>query len=71
MKNLTVISLFLSISFYGLLGNSEPVGLSIIDNIPFINHKIKLKKGYMIYIYSDGFQDQFVGPKGKIYGQKV
>ena len=57
MKNLTVISLFLVFLFYGLLVNSEPVGLSVIDNNPFINNKIKLKKGDMIYIYSDGYQD--------------
>ena len=67
MKNLTVISLFLVFLFYGLLVNSEPVDLSVIDNKPFINHKIKLKKGDMIYIYSDGYQDQFGGPKGKKY----
>ena len=48
-------------------GNSQPVGLSVIDNKPFTNHKIKLKKGDMIYIYSDGYQDQFGGPKGKKY----
>ena len=48
-------------------GNSQPVGLSVIDNKPFTNHKIKLKKGDMIYVYSDGYQDQFGGPKGKKY----
>jgi serine phosphatase RsbU (regulator of sigma subunit) len=48
-------------------GNSQPVGLSVIDNKPFTNHKLKLKKGDMIYIYSDGYQDQFGGPKGKKY----
>tara|TARA_B110000879_G_scaffold17641_1_gene21501 strand:+ start:2819 stop:4399 length:1581 start_codon:yes stop_codon:yes gene_type:complete len=48
-------------------GNSQPVGLSVIDNKPFTNHQIKLKKGDMIYIYSDGYQDQFGGPKGKKY----
>ena len=48
-------------------GDSQPVGLSIIDNKPFTNHQVKLKKGDMIYIYSDGYQDQFGGPKGKKY----
>lgn len=37
----------------------------VIDNKPFTNHNIKLKKGDMIYIYSDSYQDQFGGPKGK------
>ena len=48
-------------------GNSQPVGLSVIDNKHFTNHQIKLKKGDMIYIYSDGYQDQFGGPRGKKY----
>tara|TARA_B110001452_G_scaffold28687_1_gene22544 strand:- start:2799 stop:3023 length:225 start_codon:yes stop_codon:yes gene_type:complete len=36
-------------------GDSQPVRLSVIDNKPFTNHQIKLKKGDMIYIYSDGY----------------
>lgn len=31
----------------------------------FTNHKIQLQKGDSIYIYSDGYADQFGGPKGK------
>ena len=33
----------------------------------FVNHDIKLEKGDMIYIFSDGYADQFGGPKGKKY----
>ena len=29
--------------------------------------EIKVEKGDMLYIYSDGFADQFGGPKGKKY----
>ena len=32
---------------------------------PFTNHNIQLKKGDTIYIFSDGYVDQFGGPRGK------
>lgn len=32
---------------------------------PFTSHKINLEKGDTIYVFSDGFADQFGGPKGK------
>ena len=45
-----------------------PVGSFIHDEpSKFTNHKVQLQKGDMIYINSDGFQDQFGGPKGKKY----
>jgi serine phosphatase RsbU (regulator of sigma subunit) len=31
----------------------------------FTNHEIQLEKGDTIYIFSDGYADQFGGPKGK------
>lgn len=43
-----------------------PIGVNldgIVDN--YTNHTIKLKKGDCIYLYSDGYADQFGGPKGK------
>jgi ligand-binding sensor domain-containing protein/serine phosphatase RsbU (regulator of sigma subunit)/ABC-type amino acid transport substrate-binding protein len=33
--------------------------------LPFTRHELKLKKGDAIYIFSDGYADQFGGPKGK------
>ena len=45
-----------------------PVGSFVHDEVQkFTNHEIKYKKGDMYYICSDGFQDQFGGPKGKKY----
>lgn len=42
----------------------QPVGK--VDNTkPFENHTVELKKGDCIYIFTDGFQDQFGGEKGK------
>jgi serine phosphatase RsbU (regulator of sigma subunit)/ligand-binding sensor domain-containing protein len=34
-------------------------------NDPFTLHTVQLKKGDSIYFYSDGYADQFGGPKGK------
>ena len=48
-------------------GDHQPVGLLLGDKKPFTKHKVKLKKDDMLYIYSDGYQDQFGGERGKKY----
>ena len=48
-------------------GDSQAVGLENVDITPFTKHSVKLKKDDMIYIYSDGYQDQFGGENGKKY----
>ena len=48
-------------------GDHQPVGLLLGDKKPFTKHEVKLKKNDMLYIYSDGYQDQFGGEKGKKY----
>lgn len=42
----------------------QPIGKYEFES-PFTSHLVKLQKGDTIYIFSDGFQDQFGGPKGK------
>ena len=44
--------------------NKQPVG-KYFRNEPFTTHVVELKKGDTIYIFTDGFADQFGGPKGK------
>ncbi|MCF8463261.1 MAG: SpoIIE family protein phosphatase [Flavobacteriales bacterium] len=47
-------------------GDRFPVGRFIgEESNTFKNHQIKVQKGDMIYIFSDGFSDQFGGPEGK------
>lgn len=43
-----------------------PIG-SFLDGktLSFSNNKVQLEKGDLIYIFSDGYADQFGGPKGK------
>jgi serine phosphatase RsbU (regulator of sigma subunit) len=36
----------------------------------YTNHSIKLKKGDMVYLFTDGFADQFGGPRGKKFMYK-
>ena len=50
--------------------DSQPVALYIKGAKPFTKHTIKLKKNDCIYIYTDGFQDQFGGERGKKYMSK-
>jgi len=45
-----------------------PIGSNldgIADN--YTNHTLQLQKGDCVYLYSDGYADQFGGPKGKKY----
>jgi serine phosphatase RsbU (regulator of sigma subunit)/tetratricopeptide (TPR) repeat protein len=45
--------------------NKQPIGVYHDNNKPFTNHKVKLSSGDAIYLFSDGFADQFGGEKGK------
>ena len=47
-------------------GNKFPIGIFIGEEIRhFTNHEIPLQKGDTIYLFTDGYADQFGGPKGK------
>jgi len=45
-------------------GNKQPVG-KYMERKPFTNHEVDVKPGDRIYLFSDGYADQFGGPKGK------
>ena len=46
--------------------NRFPVGTFIGEQITaFENHKIKVQKGDIVYVFTDGYADQFGGPNGK------
>jgi serine phosphatase RsbU (regulator of sigma subunit) len=44
--------------------DKQPIGKSDIRK-PFTPHKISLSKGSMLYLFTDGYADQFGGDKGK------
>jgi serine phosphatase RsbU (regulator of sigma subunit) len=45
-------------------------GIQSVNAIPFSETKIDLQKNDCIYIFSDGFADQFGGPEGKKFMTK-
>jgi len=47
-----------------------PVGKHIGEIKPFISQHIKLQANDLIYTFTDGYADQFGGPKGKKYNYK-
>lgn len=47
----------------------QPIG-KVNESKCFETHEIGLSKGDCIYLFSDGFADQFGGPKGKKYKSK-
>jgi len=47
-----------------------PVGLGAIRERKFNQHEFKMNKGDIIYLFSDGYTDQFGGEKGKKFSRR-
>jgi serine phosphatase RsbU (regulator of sigma subunit) len=56
-------------TFIEVKGDKQPIGV-YHQQKPFISHTIELDRGDRIYIFSDGFADQFGGEKGKKFKAK-
>jgi len=56
--------------FIELNGDKQPIGAYMQELKPFTNHKLQLQKGDVIYLFTDGYADQFGGPKGKKFRYK-
>lgn len=53
-------------------GDSHPIGAYVGDELkPFTDHAIQLRKDDVVYVFSDGYADQFGGPDGKKYKYKT
>ena len=46
-------------------GDKMPIGIHVSTISPFTNNSIPIREGDLIYLFSDGYADQFGGPKGK------
>ncbi len=44
--------------------DKQPIG-KYYDHKPFSTHTLNLNKGDILYLFTDGYADQFGGPKGK------
>jgi ligand-binding sensor domain-containing protein/serine phosphatase RsbU (regulator of sigma subunit) len=53
-----------------LKADKQPVGIYGDDLKPFTSHEISLEAGDMVYTFTDGYADQFGGPKGKKFKYK-
>ena len=51
-------------------GDKQPVGIFGSDLKPFKQHSIELKPNDVVYTFTDGYADQFGGPKGKKFKYK-
>lgn len=45
-------------------GTKQPIG-QYENSSPFVNHEVSLNEGDSIYLFTDGYPDQFGGEKGK------
>jgi serine phosphatase RsbU (regulator of sigma subunit) len=45
--------------------DKQPVGIGTLNPAPFSQHACTLQPGDMVFTFTDGFADQFGGPKGK------
>ncbi len=52
-----------------VVANKQPIGKTD-KPIPFNTHKLQLQKGDTLYLFTDGYADQFGGPKGKKFKYK-
>lgn len=56
-------------TLHEIKANKQPIGKT--DNpTPFMTHQLQLKKGDNLFLFSDGFADQFGGPRGKKFMYK-
>lgn len=51
-------------------GDKMPIGVGAEFEEPFTNRSLRLQKNDMVYLFTDGFPDQFGGPFGKKYKYK-
>jgi serine phosphatase RsbU (regulator of sigma subunit) len=52
-------------------GDKMPIGINAVVERSFTNHNIQLEMGDLIYIFSDGYPDQFGGPEEKKFRYKT
>ncbi len=56
-------------NFYEIKANKQPIGFHT-NQQPFTNHKISLDKNDLVYLFTDGYVDQFGGERGKKFMKK-
>ena len=57
-------------TMFTIKADRMPIGIGDTANDPFKNNVLDIIKGDVFYTYSDGYQDQFGGPKNKKFMSK-
>lgn len=52
-----------------IIGDKQPVGKSPV-NKPFTHQEVKLEQGDCLYLFTDGYQDQFGGERNRKFSKK-
>ncbi|OFX41184.1 MAG: hypothetical protein A2W95_06030 [Bacteroidetes bacterium GWA2_40_14] len=55
---------------YETKANKQPIG-AYVNRVPFTNQQFELIEGDAVYIFSDGYADQFGGPNGRKFMYKT
>jgi phosphoserine phosphatase RsbU/P len=56
-------------NLHEIKGDRQPCGYAEVSK-PFTTHRVELQSGDWIYTFTDGYADQFGGPKGKKFRYK-
>ena len=58
-------------ALHEIKGDPFAIGMFVGEEVrPFTNNKYQLEKDDMVYVFSDGYADQFGGPRGKKFKYK-
>ena len=57
------------LKLFEIKADKQPIG-RYVNREDYVNHKISLNEGDLIYMFSDGYPDQFGGERGKKYKTK-
>lgn len=64
------INLTNSSNLFEIKGDKQPIGLHAVKQHPFTLHEIEIQEGDEIYLFTDGYADQFGGEKNKKFMSK-
>ncbi len=56
--------------FQMIKADPMPIGIGAITGKEFTPHELEIRKGDVIYLYTDGFEDQFGGEKDKKFSRR-
>ncbi|MES2141117.1 MAG: SpoIIE family protein phosphatase [Bacteroidota bacterium] len=65
VDNSASLGLLAGASLIEIKADKQAIGADTAKTKVFTNHKIKLEKGDAVYLFTDGYADQFGGEKGK------